>query len=238
VPAGFLSVRDAASIIGATPPKLARWRREGIGPIWSLIGVRPVYSEVDLRRWLRPISPHTHHHSGLRRSAAPHGAREPDTRTTPARVVAQAALPAISRVRTNVMPNQKRPTTLTDGTPIQKLAALLPSFEQVSGALGRMHDNAAANRRFHRLCEKEDGLKRQICALAPQNIKDAAILAALMLPDPLDEEHECWVAFLSLVQVLANSACLDLRDIGHDGELLIPEFRGDIFLQRDEGVAA
>ena len=55
VPAGYLSLAEAAALIGADPAALGRWRREGIGPEATRIGGRICYHRARLMRWARPI---------------------------------------------------------------------------------------------------------------------------------------------------------------------------------------
>ena len=49
----LISAAKAPTIIGAAKQSLARWRHEGVGPLYIKIGSRVFYRAGDLRAWIK-----------------------------------------------------------------------------------------------------------------------------------------------------------------------------------------
>jgi hypothetical protein len=248
VPAGYLSAREAASMLGISATRLARYRRERIGPAVEWIGGRPVYADRDLRRWARPIDARRRHRHGV--TAPHHGAHGIEVQAQPARDTSPpAAESAISGERTNVMPNRtkpKTPTTLTDDTPLQRLAAQLADRYQREDALCRSTDgdDPKARRKFHVLGQELAALQAKALDLAPANLKDAAILAMAafgaacdMDDENGDEPGQVAVAVRSLLRFLVDASGIDLRDAAGD-DFIIETPDREMFPELDEATPA
>jgi len=48
----YLNTNNAAELLGASRPTLARWRIDGYGPPFKKIGRRVIYDVAELESWL------------------------------------------------------------------------------------------------------------------------------------------------------------------------------------------
>jgi hypothetical protein len=127
------------------------------------------------------------------------------------------------------MPTRKTKTTLTDGTPIQKLATQFADLDRRHSELCLRNDTSRhggdpkARRALHVLMREFDALKEQVLELQPKNLKDAAILAMVAFgaaydadidADRFEQESGIIFALRSILRVLVDESGLDLRDVG------------------------
>lgn len=48
----LLNSRQTANLIGVTPGTMSRWRQNGAGPPYAMMGKRPVYARSVVLRWM------------------------------------------------------------------------------------------------------------------------------------------------------------------------------------------